>query len=401
MTLDRCLHRHRADNFQTIPECIYRIEEIIGEALIFYEADVLDAAALCRIFKEHEIDCVIHFVGLKCVGESWDIPLQYYQTNIGGTMTLLEAMKQHGVHNLVFSSSCTVYGDPQYLPVDEAHPTGACTNPYGRSKHINELILKDFYAANKDWNIVMLRYFNPVGAHTSGKIGEDPQGVPNNLMPYVAQVAVGRRSHLNIFGDDYDTHDGTGVRDYIHVVDLGKGHVAAIKALENSCGCKVYNLGTGHGYSVLDVVAEFRRTSGRDVAYRITERRDGDVAATYSCPSAAARELGWTAVHGLSDMCAHMWKFQSLNPTGYRSPSVANGHTPVTDGETVTDDAEALTVTDARRRECTRRQASAAARLPRQPIETTGESVTNDDGARKGGRPLLTTAHRTSAYGAK
>lgn len=308
------------DNFQnSFPECLDRISELVGYPVIFYEVNILNQAALEEVFQKHNIDHVIHFVGLKCVGESWDIPLDYYTTNVCGVIILLHVMLKYNVRNLVFSSSCTVYGDVQQLPISENQRTGSCTNPYGKSKYMNEEILSDFHRANNDWNIVMLRYFNPVGAHPSGKLGEDPQGVPNNLMPYVAQVAIGRRTHLNVFGNDYDTPDGTGIRDYIHVVDLAKGHVLALKKLEQKCGCDVYNLGTGQGYSVLEVVKAFSEVSGKEIPYKIAERRPGDVAVCYSNPEKAREHLNWSAKFGLKDMCAHMWNFQTLNPNGYRS----------------------------------------------------------------------------------
>ncbi|XP_005427220.1 UDP-glucose 4-epimerase [Geospiza fortis] len=265
----------------------------------------------------HRFSAVMHFAGLKAVGESVQKPLEYYRVNLTGTIGLLETMKAHGVRNIVFSSSATVYGDPKYLPLDEKHPVGGCTNPYGKSKFFIEEMIRDLCRAEKDWNAVLLRYFNPIGAHESGMIGEDPQGIPNNLMPYVAQVAVGRREFLSVFGNDYKTDDGTGVRDYIHVVDLAKGHIAALKKLKENCGCKIYNLGTGTGYSVLQMVRAMEKASGREIKYQITARREGDVASCYADPALAERELGWKAAFGLDKMCEDLWRWQLQNPTGF------------------------------------------------------------------------------------
>jgi UDP-glucose 4-epimerase len=277
--------------------------------------------ALRNVFRKHKFHHVIHFAGLKAVGESCQKPLLYYQNNLIGTMNLLEVMKEFGVFNIVFSSSATVYGEPSYLPLDEKHPVGGCTNPYGKTKYFIEEIMSDITKAEDDWNVVLLRYFNPVGSHKSGLIGEDPQGPPNNLMPYVAQVAVGRREKLSVFGDDYKTPDGTGVRDYIHVVDLALGHVAALKKLKENCGCKVYNLGTGVGYSVLDMVKAFEKASGRPIPYQIVGRRAGDVASVYAATELAAEELGWKAARGLEEMCEDLWRWQSMNPKGYTTES--------------------------------------------------------------------------------
>ncbi|XP_042295910.1 UDP-glucose 4-epimerase [Sceloporus undulatus] len=300
-----------------VPESIRRVEEIVGKEIPFQKLDVLDVAGLQELFKKHHFSAVIHFAGLKAVGESVQIPLEYYKVNLTGTIQLLEAMKAHGVKNIVFSSSATVYGDPAYLPLDEKHPVGGCTNPYGKSKYFIEEMIQDLCKAEPDWNAVLLRYFNPIGAHKSGKIGEDPQGIPNNLMPYVAQVAVGRREYLNVFGNDYSTVDGTGVRDYIHVVDLAKGHIAALKKLRENCGCKIYNLGTGTGYSVLQMVKAMEKASGKEIKYKVVARREGDIASCFANPALAEKELGWKAVFGLDKMCEDLWRWQSQNPTGF------------------------------------------------------------------------------------
>ncbi|CAH1774826.1 unnamed protein product, partial [Owenia fusiformis] len=298
-------------------ESIKRVEEITGQSITFYRVDLLDRPSLEDVFNNHNFSSVIHFAGLKAVGESCVLPLSYYKNNIEGTITLLEVMKKFGVKNLVFSSSATVYGEPQYLPLDEKHPVGGATNPYGKTKYFIEEIIKDLCTAEPEWNAVLLRYFNPVGAHKSGKIGEDPQGPPNNLMPYIAQVAVGRRPQLSVYGNCYDTKDGTGVRDYIHVVDLSLGHVAALRKLDEKCGCKVYNLGTGVGYSVLDMVQAFEKASGKEIPYKITDPRPGDVATVYACPKTASEELQWTATRGLTEMCEDVWRWQSSNPRGF------------------------------------------------------------------------------------
>ncbi|KAJ7304349.1 hypothetical protein JRQ81_011899 [Phrynocephalus forsythii] len=300
-----------------LPESIWRVQEIVRKDILFQELDVLDQAGLQELFRKHRFSAVIHFAGLKAVGESVQIPLEYYKVNLTGTIQLLETMKAHGVKNMVFSSSATVYGDPAYLPLDEKHPVGGCTNPYGKSKYFIEEMIRDLCKAEPDWNAILLRYFNPIGAHKSGRIGEDPQGIPNNLMPYVAQVAVGRREYLNVFGNDYNTVDGTGVRDYIHVVDLAKGHITALKKLRQNCGCKVYNLGTGSGYSVLQMVKAMEKASGREIKYKIVARREGDVAACYANAGLAERELDWKAVFGLDQMCEDLWRWQSQNPTGF------------------------------------------------------------------------------------
>ena len=296
---------------------IERVEEITGRKIEFIEADLRDKAATAAVFDTHSIDAVIHFAGLKAVGESVHIPIPYYQNNIGGTLNLLEAMNDAGVKNLVFSSSATVYGEPASLPITEDFPVSA-TNPYGRSKLIIEEMLADVYLSDASWNIARLRYFNPVGAHESGLIGESPNDIPNNLMPYISQVAVGRLEKLSVFGDDYPTPDGTGVRDYIHVVDLARGHIKALEKLARDPGLVTYNLGTGQGYSVLDMVRAFEKASGRPIPYRIAPRREGDIASCYADPGLAARELGWKAEKGIEEMCADTWRWQQQNPAGYQ-----------------------------------------------------------------------------------
>jgi len=294
-----------------------RVEQITGKSVKFYLADILDAEALTRIFEENTIDSVIHFAGLKAVGESVAKPWEYYNNNITGTLVLVDVMKKFGCKNIIFSSSATVYGDPAFIPITEECPKGQCTNPYGWTKSMLEQILTDIQKADKEWNVVLLRYFNPIGAHKSGLIGENPNGTPNNLMPYVTQVAVGKRPHLSVFGNDYDTHDGTGVRDYIHVVDLAKGHVAAVKKLEENAGLKLYNLGTGNGYSVLDIVKNFEAATGVKIPYVITERRPGDIATCYSNADLALKELGWKAENGIKEMCEDSWRWQKMNPNGF------------------------------------------------------------------------------------
>ncbi|MBS1227310.1 MAG: UDP-galactose 4-epimerase [Proteobacteria bacterium] len=305
------------DNFcNSHPESLARVERITGKKLSVVRGDVRDRAALCAALRESRADAVIHFAGLKAVGESVAKPLAYYDVNIAGTLRLLEAMDECGVKTLVFSSSATVYGDPQRLPLTEDHPLSA-TNPYGRSKLMIEDILRDLYVSDPSWRLGLLRYFNPVGAHQSGLIGEDPQGIPNNLMPFVAQVAAGRREFLNVWGDDYATPDGTGVRDYLHVVDLALGHLKALSRLQQHAECLTVNLGTGVGYSVLDMVRAFERASGRPVPYRIAARRPGDIAACYADPKRALELLGWRAERGLDAMCADTWRWQSANPQGF------------------------------------------------------------------------------------
>ena len=305
------------DYSNSCPESIKRVEEITGKSIASYEADVKDKAALRKIFAENDIDCVIHFAGLKAVGESVAKPWEYYNNNIAGTLTLVDVMRQNGCKNIIFSSSATVYGDPAQIPITEECPKGQCTNPYGWTKSMLEQILMDIQKADNEWNVILLRYFNPIGAHKSGTMGENPNGIPNNLMPYITQVAVGKLKELGVFGDDYDTPDGTGVRDYIHVVDLAVGHVKALKKIEENAGLCIYNLGTGHGYSVLDIVKNFEAATGVEIPYSIKPRRPGDIATCYCDPSKAKRELGWEAKYGIKDMCADSWNWQKNNPNGY------------------------------------------------------------------------------------
>lgn len=298
-------------------ESLHRVEALTGRSVTFYEADVCDRSALQTIFAQHSIDAVIHFAGLKAVGESTQIPLKYYQNNIAATLVLCEEMERAGVFRLVFSSSATVYGDPHTVPIQEHFPTSA-TNPYGRSKLMVEEMLRDIAAADPRWSVVLLRYFNPVGAHISGQIGEDPNGIPNNLLPYIAQVAIGRLKQLSVFGNDYPTPDGTGVRDYIHVVDLSLGHLKALQYIADRHGVFTFNLGTGQGYSVLEMVKAFELASGRAVPYQVVARRPGDIAVCYAEPDLAAQELGWRAERGLPEMMADTWRWQSQNPNGYK-----------------------------------------------------------------------------------
>ena len=300
------------------PEAIHRVEKIVGQPIPFYEVDIRDREGLEKVFAQHTFDCCIHFAGLKAVGESVQKPWEYYENNIGGTLVLVDVMRKHGLKNIIFSSSATVYGAPETMPITEDCPKGTVTNPYGQTKSMLEQVLTDIQKADPQWNVVLLRYFNPIGAHKSGTIGEDPNGIPNNLMPYITQVAVGKLQQLGVFGNDYPTHDGTGVRDYIHVVDLAKGHVCALKAIENKCGLGIYNLGTGQGYSVLDLVQAFEKATGVKVPYVIKPRRSGDVAECWSDPSKAAKELGWKAQFGVEEMCADAWRWQKNNPNGYR-----------------------------------------------------------------------------------
>ena len=295
-----------------------RVAELVNvDAVPFYQVDIRDRAGLDKVFTEHCFDAVIHFAGLKAVGESVSKPWEYYDNNITGTLTLLDVMRQHGCKNIIFSSSATVYGDPVTIPITEECPKGSCTNPYGWTKSMLEQILSDIQKADPEWNVVLLRYFNPIGAHPSGRIGENPNGIPNNLMPYITQVAVGKRPELGVFGNDYDTPDGTGVRDYIHVVDLANGHVKALADIERRNGLSIYNLGTGHGYSVLDVVKAFEKATGMKVPYRIRPRRPGDIATCYSDPAKAARQLGWSAQYDIEDMCRDSWNWQKQNPNGF------------------------------------------------------------------------------------
>ena len=307
------------DNFaNSSKEAVNRVEELAGEVSIpFYEADVIDKETLRKVFKEHQITAVIHCAALKAVGESVQKPLKYYHNNIAGTLGLLEVMEEVGVRNIVFSSSATVYGDSQIMPITEDCKKGECTNPYGWTKSMMEQIMTDLQKVNPMWNVILLRYFNPVGSHKSGRIGEDPKGIPNNLMPYISQVAVGKLEKVGVFGNDYDTPDGTGVRDYIHVLDLAVGHVKAIQKLEENPGLAVYNLGTGVGYSVLDMIRAFGKACGKEIPYEITPRREGDIAQCYASPVKAREELGWEAKYGLDDMCVDTWKWQSQNPKGY------------------------------------------------------------------------------------
>jgi UDP-glucose 4-epimerase len=298
-------------------ESLNRVQKIARKKLSFYKADLLDPPGIDQIFKAHKIDAVIHFAGLKAVGESVSIPLKYYHNNLTGTFNLLSAMDRYKVKNLVFSSSATVYGDPATLPITEEFPLSA-TNPYGRSKLVIEEVLQDLYQSDHDWNIALLRYFNPVGAHVSGEIGEDPQGKPNNLVPYISQVAVGLLPRLSVFGKDYDTPDGTGVRDYIHVTDLARGHIQALPKLAGSPGVVIYNLGTGNGFSVLEMIKGLEKASGRQISYEITDRRPGDIAACFADVSKAKKELGWKATKSLEDMCRDTWNWQKKNPRGYR-----------------------------------------------------------------------------------
>lgn len=306
-----------ADDFSNSnPKVMERLKEITGKEIPLYRVDVADRAALSKVFAENKIDTVIHFAGFKAVGESCRLPIKYYRNNIDSTLTLLEVMKEYGVHNIVFSSSATVYGIPKKVPLTEDMDTG-CTNPYGWTKLMIEQILRDAAAADSELSVVLLRYFNPIGAHESGKIGELPSGIPNNLMPYITQVAIGKLKQLSVFGDDYPTHDGTGVRDYIHVVDLAKGHVAAVRYASANKGSDVFNLGTGIGYSVLDIVKAFEKVNGVKIPYVIAERRSGDVAECYADPAKAKNVLGWVAEKNLEDMCRDSWCWQSNNPNGY------------------------------------------------------------------------------------
>lgn len=299
-------------------KAVERIQKITGKSVIFYETDILDKEGIEKIFTEEKIDAVIHFAGLKAVGESVYKPLEYYHNNITGTLNLCDVMRNHGVKNIIFSSSATVYGDPAQIPITEECPKGMPTNPYGWTKWMLEQILTDLHTADQTWNVILLRYFNPIGAHKSGMIGEDPKGIPNNLLPYVAQVAIGKLQCVGVFGNDYDTPDGTGVRDYIHVVDLAKGHVKAIAKLADEEGVSVYNLGTGKGYSVLDVIKAFEKACGHEIPYEMKPRRAGDIATCYSKCDKAKEELGWEAAYGIEEMCMDSWNWQSKNPDGYQ-----------------------------------------------------------------------------------
>ena len=299
------------------PKSLERVQELTGKTLKFYEGDVRDEALLKQIFAENEIGCVIHFAGLKAVGESVAMPWEYYDNNLNSTLVLTKVMKEVGMKNIIFSSSATVYSGDNEMPLRETSKTGNCTNPYGWTKYMTEQILSGMANADNEWSICLLRYFNPIGAHISGRIGEDPRGIPNNLMPYITQVAVGRREILSVYGNDYDTHDGTGVRDYIHVVDLAKGHVAAVKYTTENKGCEVFNLGTGTGYSVLDMVSTFREVNQVALPYQIVGRRPGDLAVCYADPAKSAEKLQWKAEKNLADMCRDAWRWQSNNPNGF------------------------------------------------------------------------------------
>lgn len=306
------------DNLSNASEkSLARVRAITGKELTFYRADILDREALNNIFEQEKIAACIHFAGLKAVGESVARPWEYYQNNVAGTLTLVDVMRRHGVKNIIFSSSATVYGDPAVVPITEECPKGQCTNPYGWTKSMLEQILSDLQKADPEWNVILLRYFNPIGAHQSGMIGENPNGVPNNLMPYITQVAVGKLKELSVFGNDYDTPDGTGVRDYIHVVDLALGHVKALAKITAQCGLGIYNLGTGRGYSVLEIIRNFEAATGISIPYIIKDRRPGDIAACYADAAKAKKELAWEAVYGIREMCADAWNWQSKNPEGY------------------------------------------------------------------------------------
>ena len=299
------------------PIALERVAKIIGKKIPFYKADVRGREAMQKVFSENKIDAVIHFAGLKAVGESVEKPLEYYENNMNATFVLLDVMRKNGCKNIIFSSSATVYGDPAIIPITEDCPKGHCTNPYGQTKSMLEEVLMDVQKADPEWNVVLLRYFNPIGAHQSGTIGENPNGIPNNLMPYITQTAVGKRKELGVFGNNYDTPDGTGVRDYIHVCDLAAGHVAALQAIQRKAGLAIYNLGTGHGYSVLDVVKAFIKVNGVNVPYSIKPRRAGDIATCYCNPAKAKAELGWEAKYGIEEMCRDSWNWQKNNPEGY------------------------------------------------------------------------------------
>ena len=299
-------------------ESLRRVEKLIGKSIPFYKLDIRDAKALGKVMEEHNFFACIHFAGLKIVGESIERPLEYYNNNMTGTFVLVEQLRKHNCKNIIFSSSASVYGnDPEVIPITEKCIKGECTNPYGRTKSMLEDVLMDVQKADNDWNVVLLRYFNPIGAHPSGEIGENPNGIPTNLMPYITQVAVRKREYLGVFGSDYNTPDGTGIRDFIHVVDLARGHVAALSAIERKCGLGIYNLGTGRGYSVLEVVKTFEKVNGVSVPYQMMPRRAGDIVVSYSNPQKAKNELGWSAEYGLEEMCRDAWNWQKKNPEGY------------------------------------------------------------------------------------
>ena len=303
--------------YNSSQEAVERVEELAGKKAASYEVDLLDRESLDAVFEKEEVDAVIHFAGLKAVGESVAKPIEYYHNNLTGTLHLVDCMRNHGVKKIIFSSSATVYGEPAFIPITEECPKGSPTNPYGWTKWMQEQILTDLHTADSEWSVILLRYFNPIGAHKSGRIGEDPKGIPNNLVPYVSQVAVGKRECLGVFGDDYKTHDGTGVRDYIHVVDLAVGHVKAVEKLSGSPDVRIYNLGTGNGYSVLDVVHAYEKACGHEIKYEIKPRRPGDLDEMYADSSKAKRELGWEAKYDIGQMCADSWNWQSKNPDGY------------------------------------------------------------------------------------
>ena len=307
------------DNYYNAnPKSLERVKELTGKDFKSYECDIRDSEGMYKIFKENKIDAVIHFAGLKAVGESCQKPIEYYDNNIGGTLKLCDVMRNNGCKNIVFSSSATVYGMNNVSPLKETMKTGGTTNPYGTTKYMIEIILEDIYKSDNEWNVTLLRYFNPIGAHESGRIGENPNGIPNNLMPYITQVAIGKRPYLSVYGNDYDTPDGTGIRDYIHVVDLADGHVKAVKnILEGDKGVQIFNLGTGKGYSVLDIVKAFSKAYGKELPYKIAPRRPGDLAVCFSDPSKAKEVLGWEAKRGIDDMCRDSWNWQSKNPNGY------------------------------------------------------------------------------------
>lgn len=305
--------------YNSSEKALERVEQITGKKVMFYKADILDKEAMNAIFDKEDIDSVIHFAGLKAVGESVAKPLEYYHNNMTGTFNLCDVMRNHGVKKIIFSSSATVYGDPAFIPITEECPKGKITNPYGQTKGMLEQVLTDLHVSDPEWSVVLLRYFNPIGAHKSGMIGEDPKGIPNNLVPYIAQVAVGKREKLGVFGDDYDTHDGTGVRDYIHVVDLARGHVKALQKFEDKPDVYIYNLGTGNGYSVLDVLHAFEKACGKTLPYEVKDRRPGDIATCYADPAKAKAELGWEAEYGIEEMCEDSWRWQSQNPDGYNT----------------------------------------------------------------------------------
>ena len=308
-----------ADNLcNSCEEALNRVKELTGKDLTFYKVDMLDKEGLDQMFDKEKIDAVIHFAGLKAVGESVAKPLEYYHNNITGTLNLCDSMRNHGVKKIIFSSSATVYGDPAFVPITEDCPKGKITNPYGQTKSMLEQVLTDLHVADPEWNVILLRYFNPVGAHESGRIGEDPTGIPNNLTPYITQVAVGKLKEVSVFGNDYDTPDGTGVRDYIHVMDLAVGHVKALKKFDDKPDVYIYNLGTGHGYSVLEMIRAFSKAVGHDIPYVIKPRRAGDIATCYADATKAKKELGWVAERDIDDMCRDAWRWQSQNPNGYR-----------------------------------------------------------------------------------